>query len=69
MYVLQFNPVTIRKLYLGKKQEDLIAMLEKEPDFSSSKTLVEELVEEVGGKVIWGVAYHPEFMMIESCYR
>ena len=44
-------------------------MLEKEPDFSSSKTLVEELVEDVGGKVIWGVAYHPEFMMIESCYR
>ena len=44
-------------------------MLEAEPDFSNTKTMVEELVEAEGGRVIWGIAYHPEFMMIESCYR
>ena len=56
-------------LSLGKKQEDLIRILEKDEDFSSSKSLLEEELDKLGARVIWGVKFHPELMFIESCYR
>ena len=53
----------------GKRQDDLVEMLAKEPDFSAAKPLLQEKLEAIGCKVIFGVKFHPELMMIESCYR
>ena len=54
---------------LGKRQDDLVSLLAKEPDFCEAKPLLEEAIERNGGKVLWGVKFHPEFMEVESCYR
>ena len=56
-------------LHLGKLQDDLVALLSAEPDFMESKPMLEEAIERKGGKVLWGVKFHPELMEIESCYR
>ena len=44
-------------------------MLENEEDVKIEKTILEEALEEVGAKVLFGVKFHPEFMPIECCYR
>ena len=54
---------------IGKKQDDLVAALSKEADFASTKPRLQEVLEARGCKVLFGVKFHPELMMIESCYR
>ena len=44
-------------------------MLSKEEDFKEGKLVLQEEMEAEGYKVIYGVKFHPEFMMVESCYR
>ena len=44
-------------------------MLSEEQDFQEGKTILQEEMESEGCKVIFGVKFHPEFMMVESCYR
>jgi hypothetical protein len=53
----------------GKKQDDLVGLLSREPDFSEAKALLQEVLKSIGCKVLFGVKFHPELMMIESCYR
>ena len=53
----------------GMKQDDFVGLLEKEPDFKEAKPLLQEAVEKKGGRLLYGVRFHPELMMIESCYR
>jgi hypothetical protein len=36
---------------------------------SSTKTLVEKVVESLGALVLWTPRFHPEFQLIECCYR
>ena len=54
---------------VGKKQDELVDMLTREPDFAAAKPLLQETLEARGCKVLFGVKFHPELMMIESCYR
>ena len=54
---------------LGKRQDRLVEMLEKEEDFSSSQTLLEEELEKLGAFCIFTPKFHPELNPIESCYR
>ena len=54
---------------LGKKQDELVELLTKEPDFMESKPRLVEEMEKLGAKVLFGVKFHPEFMPIESTYR
>ena len=54
---------------VGMKQDDLVNLLEKEPDFKEAKPLLQEAIEKKGGCLLFGVKFHPELMMIESCYR
>ena len=51
------------------KQDDLVNLLEKEPDFKEAKPLLQEAIEKKGGRLLFGVKFRPELMMIESCYR
>ena len=44
-------------------------MLRKEEDFLESKPILQERLEELGCRAIFGVKFHPESMMVESCYR
>ena len=53
----------------GMKQDDFVNLLEKEADFREAKPLLQEAVEKKGGQLFYGVKFHPELMMIESCYR
>ena len=46
------------------KQDSLVELLEMEPDF-----MLQEAVEKRRGRLLVGVKFHPEFMMIEYCYR
>ena len=55
--------------FLGKKQDDLVAMLEAEEDFQSSKTMLEELLTKLGARGIMIPKYHCEFNPIECNYR
>ena len=51
------------------KQDDLIALLRAEPDFTEARPVLQEKIEKRGGRVLFGVKFHPELMEIESCYR
>ena len=51
------------------KQDDLVKILEKEEDFRASKTVLEEELEKLGARVVFGVKFHPELMAVESVYR
>ena len=51
------------------RQDDLVNLLEKEPDFREAKPLLQEAIERKGVRLLFGVKFHPELMMIESCYR
>ena len=44
----------------GKKHDELVRLLENEPDFQNQKTILQEKVEVFGGKIIHGVKFHPE---------
>ena len=44
-------------------------MLEKEEDFSASKSILEEELEKLGARVIFTPKFHPELNPVESCYR
>ena len=55
--------------FLGLKQDQLVKLLAKEPDFLESKPILVEELEKEGSLVIFGVKFHPELMPIESCYR
>ena len=46
-----------------------MGLLSSEPDFLETKPLLQEVIEEKGGRVLFGVKFHPELMEIESCYR
>ena len=56
-------------MFLGKKQDELAEMLKDEEDFRECKPLLQEKMESLGCKLIYGVKFHPELMMVESCYR
>ena len=56
-------------IFLGKKQDGLVAMLSSEPDFLAAKPILQEALERKGCRVLFGVKFHPELMEIESCYR
>ena len=56
-------------MILGMKQDDLVKKLETEDDFKASKTMLEEELEKLGARVIFGVKFHPELMAVESVYR
>ena len=56
-------------ILVGMKQDDLVNLLEKEPDFKEAKPLLQEAIEKKGGRLLFGVKFRPELMMIESCYR
>ena len=49
-------------------KRDLVEMLMQEPDFENPKTRIEEVVEAQGGRVIFGVKFHPELNAIEFFY-
>ena len=51
------------------KQDDLVALLSAEPDFKEAKPILQEAIEAKGGRVLFGVKFHPELTEIESCYR
>ena len=53
----------------GKRQDDLVKLLEKETDFLNQKPLIVEACEAAGGKVLFGTKFHPELMTIENVYR
>ena len=55
--------------FSGKLQDQLVEMLEKEEDFSASKTILEEEMEKLGARVIFTPKFHPELNPVESCYR
>ena len=63
------NTPTPIQTSLGKRQDELIALLENEEDFSSSKTLLEEELEKRGAKCIFTPKFHPELNPVELCYR
>ena len=44
-------------------------ILEAEEDFKSSKTMLEEVMAEMGARVVWLPKFHPEFAPIECVYR
>ena len=54
---------------LGKRQDELVTMLSKEADFLEARPMLQEALEAIGCHVLFGVKFHPELMMIESCYR
>ena len=54
---------------LGKKQDQLVEMLEAEEDFKSSQTLLEERLALKGARLIFLPKFHPEFAPIECVYR
>ena len=47
----------------------MVALLKNEEDFSATKPLLQERLEALGCRVVYGVKFHPEFMMVKSCYR
>ena len=53
----------------GKRQDELVALLEKEDDFASAKTILEEQLEKRGAKCIFTPKFHPELNPVECCYR
>ena len=53
----------------GKKQDQLVKLLENQPDFMETKPILQEAIEKKGGRLLYGVKFHPELMMVESCYR
>ena len=56
-------------MILGMKQDSLVELLASQPDFKEAKPLLQEAIEVMGGVLLFGVKFHPELMMIESCYR
>ena len=65
----QLVPQFMLNSVTGLKQDELAAMLRNEEDFKQVKPILQERLEALGCKVVFGVKFHPEFMMIESCYR
>ena len=55
--------------FIGKKQDELVEILEAEEDFQGSRTLLEEVMAEMGARVVWLPKFHPEFAPIECVYR
>ena len=53
----------------GKKQDELVQILEMEEDFKGGKTLLEERMEALGARVVFLPPFHPEFNPIECVYR
>ncbi|KAF4648053.1 hypothetical protein FOZ61_003201 [Perkinsus olseni] len=54
---------------VGKRHDDLVAMLQSCDDFVSQKSLLEEEAVARGDIIIFGVKFHPELMPIEAAYR
>ena len=54
---------------LGKRQDELVSILENEEDFASSKTILEEELEKRGAKCIFTPKFHPELNPAECSYR
>ena len=50
---------------LGKKQDELVALLEAEEDFQSSQTLLDELLTKLGARSLLLPKFHCEFNPIE----
>ena len=55
--------------FIGMKQDELVTLLSSEPDFCESKSILQEILEAKGCRVLFGVKFHPDLMMIESCCR
>ena len=69
MFPIFYKICIFHLMCAGPKHDDLASLLRTEEDFMSSKPILQEKLEELGCKVIFGVKFHPEFMMVESCYR
>ena len=54
---------------LGKRQDELVAILEAEEDFQSSQTMLEELLIKLGARSLFLPKFHCEFNPIECAYR
>lgn len=54
---------------LGKRQDELVALLEAEEDFQSGQTLLEELLTKLGARSLLLPKFHCEFNPIECAYR
>ena len=68
MFNVYFQSVS-NQCFIGNKQDDLVVMLEQEDDFKASRSILEEEINKMGGTVLHGVKFHPEFMLAESVYR
>ena len=55
--------------FAGKKQDELVALLEQEEDFSATMSLLEEVVAARGGKLCWLPKFTPEFQPMKCCDR
>ena len=60
---------SLSREFSGKKQDELVEILEAEEDFSCSSTLLEERMAEMGARVIFLPKFHPELAPIECNYR
>ena len=55
--------------FIGKKQDELVAILEAQEDFQGSQTLLEERMSEMGARLVLLPKFHPEFNPVECNYR
>ena len=58
-----------RNLHIGKRQDELVEILEGEEDFQSQKTKLEEALTKLGAFLIFTPKFHPELNPMESGYR
>ena len=56
-------------IFLGKRQDELVEILEGEEDFQSQKTKLEEALTKLGAFLIFTPKFHPELNPMESGYR
>ena len=55
--------------FAGKKQDELVALLETQEDFQNGKTLLEEKLAEWGACLVYLPKFHCKFNPIECAYR
>ena len=56
-------------IFLGKRQDELVEILEGEEDFQSQKTKLEEALTKLEAFLIFTPKFHPELNLMESGYR
>ena len=56
-------------IFFGKRQDELVEILEGEEDFQSQETKLEEALTKLGAFLIFTPKFHPELNPMESGYR